>query len=129
MDHGAILSKDHPHSCILKESFLSASQELPAAHRGFLQRARRVPVEQLLAQAKKQDKKLLLCGHVCPLFPHAPVTVLPYAKKGRVENHVAQMGLIVSVYRHHDGFDTCHQRWIFPSHIWHAIVAVKSDSE
>ena len=39
-------------------------QVLPAAHRGFLERSRRVPVERLLHQAQMQNKKLLLCGHV-----------------------------------------------------------------
>jgi hypothetical protein len=37
-----------------------------------LERARRVPVERLLAQAKKQDKKLLLCGHVRPYLSLSP---------------------------------------------------------
>lgn len=48
------------------------SQVLPSAHRGFLERARRVPVERLLAQAQKQDKKLLLCGHVRPKYLLSP---------------------------------------------------------
>eukprot|EP00884_Botryococcus_braunii_P022747 jgi/Botrbrau1/9156/Bobra.160_3s0028.1 len=35
----------------------------PAAHRGFLMRARSVPIEQLSLRARSQGKRLILCGH------------------------------------------------------------------
>eukprot|EP00887_Chlorella_sp_A99_P005865 scaffold1.g5865.t1 len=35
----------------------------PAAHRGFVQRARIIPIESLYAEACRRGKRLVLCGH------------------------------------------------------------------
>ena len=58
-----------PKRCTDGEMSGSILQVLPAVHRGFLERSRRVPVERLLSQAQKQNKRLLLCGHVRLLDP------------------------------------------------------------
>jgi hypothetical protein len=42
-------------------------QALPAAHRGFLMRARSIPVEQLYFHARSQGKRLVLCGAPHPV--------------------------------------------------------------
>jgi len=41
----------------------SSQQQAPAAHRGFLMRARGIPIEALFAEAQKRGKRLVLCGH------------------------------------------------------------------
>ena len=33
-----------------------------AAHRGYLSRARSIPIEQLYAEARRRNKRLVLCG-------------------------------------------------------------------
>ena len=39
------------------------SQQAPAAHRGFLDRARGIPIDALFSEAQKRGKRLVLCGH------------------------------------------------------------------
>jgi hypothetical protein len=54
--------KEHsePHQCM---------QAVPAAHRGFLMRARTVPIESIYEHACRQKKRLVLSGNIAlPCF-------------------------------------------------------------
>jgi len=41
----------------------SQQQQAPAAHRGFIMRSQDIPIDALFAEAQKQGKRLVLCGH------------------------------------------------------------------
>lgn len=47
----------------LPPSLLLLLVQIPAAHRGFLARAKAVPLEQLAALAAASGRRLVLCGH------------------------------------------------------------------
>ncbi|KAG7672312.1 hypothetical protein Ndes2526B_g06693 [Nannochloris sp. 'desiccata'] len=47
----------------LTNTSTSSQEQAPAAHRGFLMRARGIPIEALFAEAQKRGKRLVLCGH------------------------------------------------------------------
>ncbi len=52
--------------CILVSQALL--QAVPAAHRGFLMRARAVPIESIYEQACRQKRRLVLSGGSCLAF-------------------------------------------------------------
>ena len=53
---------------------LFCSQAIPAAHRGFLSRAKAIPIEGLFAHACQHGKRLVLTGAYMPCCP--PQSVL-----------------------------------------------------
>lgn len=46
-----------------REERRARSREVPHLHRGFLQRARAIPIMHLYAEARRRKKRLVLCGH------------------------------------------------------------------
>ena len=67
-----------------------ASQVTALAHRGFLARARGVPVEALYAHATRQGRRLVLCG-----ITHTSIRfALPSSSDGR---HVQKSGLRINI--------------------------------
>ncbi|KAA6420193.1 MAG: hypothetical protein FRX49_09856, partial [Trebouxia sp. A1-2] len=56
LQHMQSVAASVPHSCL-------SIKATAVAHRGFLARARGIPVEALYAHAKRQGRRLVLCGH------------------------------------------------------------------
>lgn len=90
-----------------RKNTINLMQDLPAVHRGFLDRARKVPMENLLSFAQRQNKKLLLTGHVSS-------TILP-----RCVWHRLQIILVLnSASFAIQTSETCdnHSLWIIKAH-------------